>query len=149
MGMYQACLLKLPTTQVDSKQQVQAVHCIMSSLYDVYQSYDSTIKFKTIVQYEMPDSATTKCLKKFGIQNEVSKEVEACVNSVHGQSALYEIGVETEALQPALSSLPTITLNGIYEQDWEDAALTNFNELLCKRWLSSVPECNTQSGAHA
>ena len=52
-------------------------------------------------------------MKKVGIQNEVSKEVEACVNSVHGQSALYEIGVETEALQPALSSLPTITLNGV------------------------------------
>ena len=59
-NIYQACLLTLPTNQVDSKQQVQAVHCIMSSLYDVYQSYDSTIKFKTIVQYEMPDSATTK-----------------------------------------------------------------------------------------
>ena len=59
-NIYQACLLKLPTTQVDSKQQVQAVYCIMSSLYDVYQSYDSTIKFKTIVQYEMPDSTTIK-----------------------------------------------------------------------------------------
>ena len=59
-NIYQACLLTLPTTQVDSKQQVQAVHCIMSSLYDVYQSYNSTLKFKNIVQYEMPDSATTK-----------------------------------------------------------------------------------------
>ena len=52
-------------------------------------------------------------MKKFGIQDEVSKEVEACANSVHGQSALREIGVETGALQPALSSLPTITLNGV------------------------------------
>ena len=59
-NIYQACLLTLPTTQVDSKQQVQSVHCIMSSLYDVYQSYNSTTKFKTIVQYEMPDSATIK-----------------------------------------------------------------------------------------
>ena len=59
-NIYQACLLTLPTNQVDSKQQVQVVHCIMSSLYDVYQSYDSTTKFKSIVQYEMPDSATTK-----------------------------------------------------------------------------------------
>ena len=59
-NIYQACLLTLPTAQVDSEQQVQAVHCIMSALYDVYQSYDSTTKFKTIVQYEMPDSATTK-----------------------------------------------------------------------------------------
>ena len=59
-NMYQACLLTLPTTRVDCKQQVQVVHCIMSSLYDVYQSYNSTLKFKNIVQYEMPDSATTK-----------------------------------------------------------------------------------------
>ena len=59
-NIYQACLLTLPTTQVDSEQQVQSVHCIMSALYDVYQSYNSTTKFIDIVQYEMPDSATIK-----------------------------------------------------------------------------------------
>ena len=36
----------------------------------------------------------------------------------------------------------------IYEQEWEDAAVTNFDELLCKRWLSSKPECNAQGRAH-
>jgi hypothetical protein len=126
-NMYQACLLKLPENQVDSTQRVQIINCIMS---------DAT-----------PDTATLKCMKRLGVEEEALKAVEGCANSVEGQWALHDLGVETQILQPAPTFIPQINFNGVNKQEWQDGAVDDFEDLLCKRWLISVPECKARNGA--
>ena len=35
----------------------------------------------------------------------------------------------------------------VNKQEWQDGAVEDFEDLLCKRWLISVPECKARNGA--
>ena len=111
-------------------------------------------------------------MKRLGIHDKAIKAVEGCVNSVEGQWALHDLGVETTILQPAPTFIPQINFNGVNKmlnikdisldiyfshlnvihfqvnrQEWQDGAVDDFEDLLCKRWLISVPECKTRNRA--
>ena len=111
-------------------------------------------------------------MKKLGIQDKAIKAVDQCANSVEGEWALHDLGVETIILQPAPTFIPQINFNGVNKvlhikdisleiyfvhlnfihlqvnkQKWQDGAVEDFEDLLCKRWLISVPECKARNGA--
>jgi len=48
-----------------------------------------------------------------GIQDKAINAVEGCANSVEGQWALHDLGVETQILQPAPTFIPQINFNGV------------------------------------
>ena len=52
-------------------------------------------------------------MKRLGIQHKAIKAVEGCANSVEGQWALHDLGVETTILQPAPTFIPQINFNGV------------------------------------
>ena len=52
-------------------------------------------------------------MRKMGIQDKAINAVEGCANSVEGQWALHDLGVETQILQPAPTFIPQINFNGV------------------------------------
>ena len=52
-------------------------------------------------------------MKRLGIQDKAIKVVEGCANSVEGQWALHDLGVETTILQPPPTFIPQINFNGV------------------------------------
>ena len=52
-------------------------------------------------------------MKRLGIPDQAIKAVEGCANSVEGQWALHDLGVETTILQPAPTFIPQINFNGV------------------------------------
>ena len=52
-------------------------------------------------------------MRKMGIQDKAINAVEGCANSVEGQLALHDLGVETQILQPAPTFIPQINFNGV------------------------------------
>ena len=52
-------------------------------------------------------------MKRLDIEEEALKAVEGCANSVEGQWALHDLGVETQILQPAPTFIPQINFNGV------------------------------------
>ena len=52
-------------------------------------------------------------MKILGIQDKAIKAVDECANSVEGEWALHDLGVETTILQPAPTFIPQINSNGV------------------------------------
>ena len=52
-------------------------------------------------------------MKRLDIEEEALKAVEGCANSVEGEWALHDLGVETQILQPAPTFIPQINFNGV------------------------------------
>ena len=52
-------------------------------------------------------------MRILGIQDKAIKAVEGCANSVEGQWALHDLGVETTILQPAPTFIPQINFNEV------------------------------------
>ena len=52
-------------------------------------------------------------MKRLDIQDMAIKAVDRCANSVEGQWALHDLGVETTILQPAPTFIPQINFNGV------------------------------------
>ena len=52
-------------------------------------------------------------MRIIGIQDKAIKAVDGCANSVEGEWALHDLGVETTILQPAPTFIPQINFNGV------------------------------------
>lgn len=54
---------------------------------------------------------------------------------------LVENGRKTAAVKPAINFIPTITLQGFYNQTLEDNILTNFKTVVCDYLNHEAPGC--------
>ena len=54
-----------------------------------------------------------QCMEKFGINPAKQEMVDKCANSVLGQTILHGIGLETKSLEPSLTFIPWIVINGV------------------------------------
>lgn len=85
-----------------------------------------------------------------GDENEVKnwKNIQECANSTDGSNLLKENGHITEALNPKLTSVPTILFRNHYDYDAQKLAVENFPQALCKELKPQPAECQ-RSGAAA
>ncbi|KAK3876292.1 hypothetical protein Pcinc_018920 [Petrolisthes cinctipes] len=103
-----ACIEHLvPTTT----QQVQLLHCMMSKSYPAY--------------------TLEPCGKELGLD---WTPIAQCSGSTHGSGLLYKNGVRTAALQPRITFIPTITLDGRYDQFQLRSSLTNLQQQVCEAY---------------
>jgi len=128
-NMWQACFLNIPEFTRD--QQIDVVSCIMGDGH----SYDSGAA----------NDATLRCMNEHGMDQVSMKTVSECANSYDGQERLKKLGDETNSLDPKLTNVPWVTFNGEFQQEWQDGALEDLEELLCKNFLQDKPECNSNS----
>ena len=52
------------------------------------------------------------------IQTPTKELVDTCAKSVPGQKILHDIGLETQSLQPPLTFVPWIIINGVRMNYW-------------------------------
>ena len=56
-------------------------------------------------------------MDSFGLSPPKQETVDKCANSVLGQNILHRIGLETKNLEPSLTFIPWIVMNGVREYD--------------------------------
>ncbi|XP_076681632.1 gamma-interferon-inducible lysosomal thiol reductase 1 isoform X2 [Andrena cerasifolii] len=76
-----------------------------------------------------PPSAVPQCAKKVGLSDDLQKSIDDCIAGPLSKELLAANGDRTAALNPALSFVPTITINGEYQSK----ALHNFLKLICEQ----------------
>lgn len=100
-----------------------------------------------IMMRSFPDQTfqTERC----GLENEVKnwKNIQECANSTDGSSLLKANGQLTEALNPSLTSVPTILFRNHYDNDAQKAALVSFQEALCQQINPKPAECHGNGAA--
>jgi len=120
-----ACILN----QVSAPEEyIPLINCIMDGMLDS----------------DDPPTAAKQCFTNYGNSTTDYETVDKCAKSVEGQNLLHDIGVETKALQPALTYVPWIIFNDEFiEADWKEAE-KDLKGFLCKKYLSGKPECRSQ-----
>ncbi|XP_066581294.1 GILT-like protein 1 [Prorops nasuta] len=91
---------------------VELVGCAMSSRY--------------------PPTAIPQCAQTVGLNQEAQKRITQCLDGPQGDDLLAKYGDRTRELQPQISFVPTVVINGEYSRENQNAALRNFFSLICK-----------------
>jgi interferon gamma-inducible protein 30 len=77
-------------------------------------------------------------------------QIDTCAKSIDGSKYLQANGMETETLNPKLTSVPTITFGHQFDADIQAGVLVNFRKQLCKALLPMVPtECHDSNNMSA
>ncbi|XP_011311096.1 gamma-interferon-inducible lysosomal thiol reductase [Fopius arisanus] len=89
-----------------------------------------------------PGTAVPECAKTTGLSEETRKVIDDCINSEKGDALLAGYGEKTHDLNPALTSVPTIILDGVYSKENQRAAESNFKKLICDRIPDKPAACS-------
>ncbi|KAK2874016.1 hypothetical protein QQF64_004060 [Cirrhinus molitorella] len=65
--------------------------------------------------------------------------IESCTRGELGRSLMHQNAVKTEALKPAHTHVPWITINGEYTSEWEDKAMSTLFNLVCSLYKGIKP----------
>merc|ERR1712080_12004 len=124
-NMYISCFLDLDG--VSQSEQVEVVSCLMSEVQDHYYK-----------------DATLKCMDMQQLDDKLIKMdlVKECAISHYGEELLLEMGNKTDSLNPKHTFVPWITFNDESNPAWQDQAVGNFENFICKNFLQNVPECS-------
>lgn len=93
---------------------------------------------------------TKECAELNNVNN--LSQVDNCANHADGSKYLADLGTQTQALKPALTSVPTVVFNRTYKKDDSQMAQENFVKALCMYIEHDKPaECsrNGAMGRHA
>lgn len=99
-----------------------------------------------IMKNSFPDQ--TFQIQSCGDENEVKnwKNIQECANSTDGSSLLKDNGMLTQALNPTLTSVPTILFRNHFDHDAQKLATVQFQDALCREINPKPAEC-TRNGA--
>ncbi|XP_071535494.1 gamma-interferon-inducible lysosomal thiol reductase-like isoform X1 [Panulirus ornatus] len=102
----------------DEEKQLSVIHCMID-------------------KNNQPMKAGQKCVEKY---SENWENVESCVLSEKGASIMKHMGDMTNSLNPPVSFIPTITIDG--SQDDQKHILQDLHKVLCKRYRGpKQPSC--------
>jgi len=102
-----ACAIKY----LSKEQQLEFVKCSMTASY--------------------PPDSLDDCSEELGIKEETFKQIKECSNTAEGKSLLANHGEMTNALSPKLFFVPTVTYNGVFDQDKMWTSQANFKRVVC------------------
>ncbi|XP_065348186.1 GILT-like protein 1 [Cloeon dipterum] len=99
-------------------------------LSNLLTDHDLRVKFVGCVMSSSdPPSAGAKCAPTVGLDYSV---IEECMDSPAGEALLYNYEQRTLKLYPkGLPFVPTITINGKFDQDAQDASLRDLKSVVC------------------
>ncbi|KAG7200740.1 hypothetical protein KM043_001289 [Ampulex compressa] len=78
-----------------------------------------------------PATAVPQCGEQVGLSALTQSGIGKCVDSSLASELLAAYGDRTWALDPPLSFVPTIIINGVRSSEHQNAALSNFSRLIC------------------
>ncbi|XP_025603014.2 GILT-like protein 1 [Athalia rosae] len=113
----QACGIDdILTNSASSDQQrelVAFVGCVMSASY--------------------PSNAVPGCLESLGVSASRRSSINDCITSTKGDDLLAAYGDRTHAVDPIVTFVPTIILNGQYSDENQRNAINNFKRTVCRQ----------------
>ena len=117
-NLVQACILNV--APVDKR--VELIKCVMSR--------------------RRPQAAGPACAASLGLPY---SELDACVTGSAGQQYLLAMGQKTESLQPKLSFVPWININGAHSDEKQEEALFNLKSVVCSSFsgASKPAKCSS------
>merc|ERR1712142_952655 len=118
----QACILHQVTCP---KEYVPLIDCIMGSTN--------------------PPSATVACLTKLNIRTTTAEKVETCAQSDQGSQLLHNIGVETKSLDPAMTFVPWVLFNKVFDEEAWQESLDDLSGVLCRKFLIGSSKCTIRN----
>ncbi|XP_067243524.1 gamma-interferon-inducible lysosomal thiol reductase isoform X2 [Chanodichthys erythropterus] len=65
--------------------------------------------------------------------------IESCARGEVGHSLMHQNAMKTQALKPAHTHVPWITINGEYTSEWEDKAMSTLFNLVCSLYKGIMP----------
>ncbi|XP_026673331.1 gamma-interferon-inducible lysosomal thiol reductase [Ceratina calcarata] len=78
-----------------------------------------------------PPSSVPGCANDVGLSEKTRKSIDSCIAGSLSKELLVANGEKTKELDPKLSFVPTITINGVTSSEIQSQALTNFLKLIC------------------
>lgn len=85
------------------------------------------------------DSVLNKCAAKYDVPTDFLRH---CRKGVTGKRILAKMGRKTTSFRPKIQNLPTIVINGEYNENDQILAKTNLPKLICKHLKSKPSICN-------
>ncbi|XP_015176774.1 PREDICTED: gamma-interferon-inducible-lysosomal thiol reductase-like [Polistes dominula] len=115
-----------------NKAQACAIHATETNYYEENERQDQIVNLiGCTMSDKYPPSAVETCATKQNLKEETRKLISECIKSPVADNLLAINGDKTSALNPPLSFVPTIIINGVYSKENQDAALSNFLQLIC------------------
>nr|XP_002120789.1 gamma-interferon-inducible lysosomal thiol reductase [Ciona intestinalis] len=83
-----------------------------------------------------PVAAAEQCITRSGLN---WTNINACASSVNGTMLMHKAGLATAALNPSLTWVPWITINGIHTDHIQSSAITDLLTLVCETYKGEKP----------
>jgi hypothetical protein len=97
-----------------------------------YLNKDTTLEFiRCSMAAAYPPTSLDDCAEELGIPENTYKQIKECHKSAEGKSLLANYGEMTNDLNPKLFFVPTITYNGVFDQDKMWTSQGNFKKVVC------------------
>ncbi|CAL7938716.1 unnamed protein product [Xylocopa violacea] len=95
-----------------------------------------------VMSARYPPTSVPQCAKKAGLSEQTQQSIAQCIAGPLAKELLAANGDQTNALQPKLSFVPTVTVNGVVDypgshhfqvgsDEIQRLALSNFRKLVC------------------
>ncbi|KOX78534.1 Gamma-interferon-inducible lysosomal thiol reductase [Melipona quadrifasciata] len=78
-----------------------------------------------------PPSSIPQCAKKVELKEQTKANINECINGSLSNELLVAYGEKTKKLNPSLSFVPTITINGENTREIQSQVQNNFFKLIC------------------
>ncbi|CAK9801028.1 Gamma-interferon-inducible lysosomal thiol reductase [Anthophora quadrimaculata] len=78
-----------------------------------------------------PPLSVPQCAKKAGLSKQTEDSINKCIEGSLSKELLVANGERTAALNPPLSFVPTITINGVNSKEIQNQAFNDFPKLIC------------------
>ena len=114
-NMAQACALH----EIQNKEPAEKVQQLSVSLVGC------------VMSARNPASSVPQCAQSVGLSQETKTSIDQCISNSKSKELLVANGEKTDALNPPLSFVPTITINGVTSKEIQNKALSNFLKLIC------------------
>ncbi|KAF9420772.1 hypothetical protein HW555_003120 [Spodoptera exigua] len=122
-----------------------AGNMVQSCALDLMQERNDLEKVLYVTCEMMTEAGTTnnmKCVKRAGLR---AYDVRSCISSGIGTSLQLQAEQATNQIRPRF--IPTVTINGVFDQQIQDSAMVDLYGTLCSV-LGEVPPCvNFNGGA--
>ncbi|XP_015118821.1 gamma-interferon-inducible lysosomal thiol reductase [Diachasma alloeum] len=117
-----------------NKAQVCGYDAILSSTKSFEEKQSLAVSLiGCVMSNNNPATAVPQCAETAGLSEETRKIIDDCIKSETGDALLAAYGDKTHDLKPSLAFVPTIVLDGVYSQENQTAAVSDFKKLICSR----------------
>ncbi|XP_074603602.1 gamma-interferon-inducible lysosomal thiol reductase-like [Brevipalpus obovatus] len=103
-----------------------------------YLAVDELMKLTVCMERSYaPETQLDECAKQENITQTAS--IQSCVSGNEGTQLLRQLGDRTHALTPKMTFVPWVTLGGVYNENFQNEAITDLKSALCDRCQGTKP----------